>query len=153
MAGAENKMTDWADGIEMRNYGIQRGIDVRMFSDFMRAIIPLAMVAAALVFYSWVRNQMIQAGYESQRLYTMEEALLRAQEKLVLEEETLRNPGRIDAIARNELGMAPLHPSQWIVPQIPEQTSGFSGAIAMADSEAAGLRRSASGRRPNDDSN
>ena len=111
-------MTDWADGIEMRNYGIQRGIDIRMFSDFMRAIIPLALVAGALVFYSWVRNHMIQAGYESQKLYTMEQALLRAQEKLVLQEEMLRNPGRIDTIARNELGMAPLHPGQRIEPQI-----------------------------------
>lgn len=146
-------MTDWAEGIEGRNDCIYILVEVRWFSDLMRAILSLAMVAGALVFYSWVRNQMIQTGYESQRLYTMEESLLRDQEKLILEEATLRNPERIDAIARKDLGMAPLHPGQWIVPQIQEQVGGFSGAMAMADPKAAGLRRSASGRRPGGDSN
>lgn len=146
-------MTDWVDGIEMRNYGIKRGIDVRMFSELMRAILSLAIVAGALVFYSWVRNQMVQTGYQSQNLYTMEEALLRTQQKLILEEETLRNPGRIDAIARNDLGMAPMHPSQLILPQIPEGTSGYSDAMAMANTGTVGVKKTASGKRPGNYSN
>lgn len=140
-------MTDWADGIETRNYGIGREIDVRMCSELMRTIITLAMVAGALVFYSWVRNQIIHTGYQSQSLFTMEEALLRTQEKLILEEETLRNPGRIDIIARNDLGMAPLHPYQLILPEIPDGERGFSEAVAMADAGAVDLKKTASGKR------
>ena len=105
-------MTDWADGIETRNYGIKNEIDVPMLSELMRIIVALAMVAGALLFYSWIRSQIVNTGYESQSLFAEEESLMRTQERLVAEEETLRNPERIDIIARNDLGMAPLRPNQ-----------------------------------------
>src|SRR5512136_2197669 len=101
-------MTDWADGIETRNYGITNEIDVHMLSELMRIIVALAMVAGAFLFYSWIRSQIINTGYESQNLFAAEQSLLRAQNRLMLEEEILRNPERIDIIARNELGMTPL---------------------------------------------
>jgi len=37
-------MTDWADGIEARNYGIKNEIDVHMLSELMRTIVALAMI-------------------------------------------------------------------------------------------------------------
>ena len=42
-------MTDWADGIEARNYGIKCVIDARVVSDLVRTIICLGMVAGALL--------------------------------------------------------------------------------------------------------
>ena len=139
-------MTDWADGIEIRNYGIKREIDALMFLELMRNIISLALVAGALLFYSWVRNQIINTGYQSQNLFTEEESLLRIQKSLILEEETLRNPERIDIIARNDLGMTPLHPSQLILPQLKDVRSGITDALAMAGAEAAELKKGASGK-------
>ena len=134
-------MTDWADGIETRNYGIKNEIDVHMLSELMRIIVALAMVAGALLFYSWIRNQIVNTGYESQNLFAVEESLLRTQKRLILEEETLRNPERIDIIARDELGMTPLHPSQLILPQIRDVGRDISNEMAMADSKVGGLKQ------------
>ena len=50
------------------------------------------MIAAALLFYSWVRSQIVNTGYESQSLFAVKESLLRTQTQLILEEDTLRNP-------------------------------------------------------------
>jgi cell division protein FtsL len=135
-------MTDWAEGIETRNYGIKSELDAGMLSELMRVIVALVMVAGALLFYSWVRSQIVNTGYESQQLFAQEESLLRTQKSLILEEETLKNPERIDAIARNELKMSPLHPNQLILPQQDVERSA-SNVVAMADSEAANARKAA----------
>jgi cell division protein FtsL len=132
-------MTDWADGIETRNYGIKSEIDAGMMSELLRNIIPLAMIAGALLFYSWVRSQIVNTGYESQNLFVAEESLLRNQKGLILEEEMLRDPGRIDSIARNELGMTPLRPNQFIVPT-PDTERDLYNTMAMAESQATGLK-------------
>jgi len=129
-------MTDWADGIETRNYGIKSEIDGSMLSELIRTISPLAMIAAALLFYSWVRSQIVNTGYESQSLFAVKESLQRTQTRLILEEETLRDPGRIDLIARNDLGMVPLHPNQFILPQFQDVDRSLSNALAMAGSKA-----------------
>jgi cell division protein FtsL len=139
----EKKMTDWAEGIETRNYGIKNELDAGMLSELMRVIIALVMVAGALLFYSWVRSQIVNTGYESQRLFAEEELLLRAQKSLILEEETLRNPERIDAIARNELKMTPLRPNQLILPHLQDVERGASNVVAMVDSEAANAQKAA----------
>jgi hypothetical protein len=99
------------------------------------------------VFYSWVRNQIISTGYQGQNLFTEEELLLRAEKRLVLEEEMLRNPERIDVIARNDLGMTPLHPRQLIMPQHADVDGSLTNAMAMADSGSANLKKTASGKR------
>ncbi len=135
-------MTDWADGIEIRNYGIKNEIDTHMLSELMRIIIALAMVAGAFLFYSWIRSQIINTGYESQNLFAAEQSLLRAQKRLMLEEEILRNPERIDTIARNDLGMTPLRPSQLILPQIQDVELSAGNEMAMADAKAAIIKRS-----------
>jgi cell division protein FtsL len=135
-------MTDWAEGIETRNYGIKNELDAGMLSELMRVIVALVLVAGALLFYSWVRSQIVNTGYESQQLFAEEESLLRAQKSLILEEETLRSPERIYNIARNELNMTPLHPNQFL-PQIQDVERGASNVIAMADSESANARKAA----------
>lgn len=129
-------MTDWAEGIETRNYGISSEIDAGMLSELMRTIVALMMVAAALLFYSWVRSQIVSTGYESQHLFTMEESLLRTQKRLILEQETLSNPERIDLIARGNLGMTPLRPNQLIVPRTEDMERVTANTMAMAESEA-----------------
>ncbi len=129
-------MTDWADGIETRNYGIKSEIDASMLSELLRNIIPLAMIAAAFMFYAWVRSQIVSTGYESQNLYKAEQNLLRNQKQLGLEADCLKNPRNIEDRARNELGMTLLRPNQFIRPQTQDVESGLSNAMAMADSEA-----------------
>jgi cell division protein FtsL len=142
-------MTDWADGIETRNYGIKNEIDASMLSELMRTIIPLAMIACALLFYSWVRSQIVNTGYESQSLSAAEKSQTSVQKWLMLEEATLTNPERIDSIARNELGMTTARPGQFILPpQQQEFEPGLSNTLAMADSELPALRTYAIGSIP-----
>jgi len=140
-------MTDWADGIETRNYGIKNELDVPMLSDLMRIIAALAVVAGALLFYSWIRSQIVNTGYESQSLFVEEESLLRTHQRLVLDKEVLKNPERIDTIARAELGMAPLHPSQVVLSKIQDAEPGPYDQIAMTDTKAASLKKSAAAKR------
>jgi cell division protein FtsL len=127
-------MRDWVGGIETRNYGIKSKLDACMLSELMRVIVALVIVAGALLFYSWVRSQIVNTGYESQQLFAEKESLLRTQKRLILEEETLISPERIDLIARNDLKMTPLRPSQLILPQLEDLGRSASNAIAMADS-------------------
>jgi cell division protein FtsL len=135
-------MTDWADGIEIRNNGIKCVIDARVFSELLRTIITLGMIAGALLFYSWVRSQIVNTGYESQKLFKKEQSLLDIQKKLILEEETWKDPERIDMIARGEFGLTKLRPNQLILPPLQVGEPGIPNSLAMAGSEANDLKKS-----------
>lgn len=128
----EAEMTDWADGIETRNYGIRCKTETGTLMDLMRSIVVFSVVAGALLFYSWIRSHIIDTGYEIQTLFTQEEALLRTQKALILEEEILSNPERIDRIARDVLEMAPLRPSHLILSPSEDAKPGTSNEMAMA---------------------
>lgn len=139
----ERQTTDWADGIETRNYGIKCKIETGMMMELIRTGVVFALVAGAFLFYSWIRINIVSTGYEIQKLFAQEESLLRNQKALILEEETLRNPQRIDIIARNELGMSPLRPNQVIPMRLRDDGSSLSGAMALVDTEEMKLEISA----------
>jgi cell division protein FtsL len=141
-------MVDWANRIEARNYNVRRETDSRNMKELLKIILSLAMVASMLIYYSWVRSHFISVGYESQNLKTIEETLLRTQQSLILEEETLTNPERIDRIARNELSLVPMRPNQLISPQVQDVELSSAGVLAMAD-----LSRSTGGLRKPSTSN
>jgi cell division protein FtsL len=136
----EIEMRDWAAGIETRNYGIKREIDASMLSELMRTIAALVLMAGALLFYSWVRSQIISTGYEIQRLSKLEEAFLRDQKYLSIDEERLSDPGRIDSLARNDLRMVKLLPSQLILSPLQNGESD-ANVLAMANSQAVSLKK------------
>jgi cell division protein FtsL len=138
----ETEMTDWADGIDIHNNGIKCVIDSRVLSELLRIIICLGLIAGSLFFYSWVRSQIVYTGYETQKLFTVEEKLRNIQDNLIVEEEYLTNPKRIDEIAIRELGMKKLHPSQMILPPIQTLDQGITGSLAMAGSETGNLENS-----------
>jgi cell division protein FtsL len=137
----ENEVTDWAEGMEIRNFGIKTELDFSMLSELMHGIVALVIVANAFLFYSWVRSQIVSTGYESQQLFVEEQTLLRTQKSLILEEETLRNPERIDTLARNELKMTPLRPNQLILSQIQDQERSAADTVAMVNLGTATVQR------------
>jgi cell division protein FtsL len=124
-------MTDLADGSEGRNYAITRCTE--NVADHLCIIFVIAAVAGVFFFYLWTRVQIINIGYESQRLQSTEDSLRRTERNLALEEQTLKNPERIDAIARNELGMLPLRPDQVIPAGLHVEEPGTAVALAMAN--------------------
>ena len=131
-------MTDWADGIEIRNTGIKCVIDARVLSELVRIIIALGVIAGALLFYSWVRNQIVDIGYQTQRLLEIEDEQLDVREYLILEEEILKNPQNIELFAIHE-GLSRLRPNQIVLRQPQVRDSGTSNSLAMAGSGTANL--------------
>jgi len=140
-------MTDWADSIELRNNGIKCVIDARMASDLLRTIISVCMIAGALLFYSWTRSQMIEIGYEDQKLMELEKSLLERQEQLIVKEETLKDPARIESIATQNLDMVLLPPSQMVLPPLDRANQNIPESLAMAGSDEGNPQSSGEGKR------
>ncbi len=76
-------------------------------------LVSLAVVALLLL-SAYPRFALTRTGYAIEELKLQRESLLETNRKLRLEEATLRDPGRIDAIARNQLGMVPAAAGQVI---------------------------------------
>ena len=85
----------------------------------LRAFTAVALVAAVMVgsalFYVWSRLQVVSWGYRISQATAREEELRQANRELRIEAASLRSPGRIEAIARKELGLDFLRPGQVIV--------------------------------------
>jgi cell division protein FtsL len=120
-------MTDWSGELEIRNYSIDRKIDRKHFLDLMGVIGSLLLVAGVLFFHSWVRTRIVHIGYEVTDLQRQEEELVKEAKALILEEETLKSPARIEEIAMTRLGMVRLRPNQVI-----RSTIGSTGHTSLA---------------------
>lgn len=105
-------MLDLAAGVEARNYGLRRTGGARSLLQSIQIVWPAAIIAAALTFSVWVRGRLIQAGYQAERLKAQEEEMLETARQLLLEEETLMDPARLEAAARSRLGMIVVKPYQ-----------------------------------------
>ncbi len=105
-------MIDWVQKKTIVNHGIRRKTDSRILKELFKITLGPIVLATVLFTLSWERSRLVNIGYESQQLHIKEESHLRAQSALILEEETLKDPQRIDAVARNVLGMSPLRPHQ-----------------------------------------
>jgi cell division protein FtsL len=114
----EREMTDWVNGIEKRNYGIKKKNGVISRDMFLNFFL-LFLIAGSLIFHLWVRGQITYTGYRIQELSRLEESLMRTNEKLIVREGALQSPERIDRIARDQLGMAPMRPEQVLLPRPP----------------------------------
>jgi len=123
-------MTDWAGGIEKRNYGIQGGNGVAT-RDLLRWMLVILPVVAVLLFHLWVRNQTTRVGYAAQKLAEQVEELQREKSNLVVLEESLQRPDEIEKIARNRLGMVPMQTGQLLGVLAPVADAGRT-AIALA---------------------
>jgi cell division protein FtsL len=143
----EIKMTDWADGIEIHNNGIKCVIDTRTLSELLRTIIAFGMIIGALLFYSWVRTQIVYTEYESQTLSEREASLREDEKNLILAYETLTSPQRIYRIATRDLGMVKLQPNQIILPPLPTGDRDIPNSLVLAGSEAEGLNKSGENKR------
>jgi len=113
-------MNDWSVGVEAKNYMIARRLDSRNLVDLLASILCILMIAGALTGYVWSRCRIVALGYQVQKCREAEQALERMDKKLILEEEMLKSPDRLDRIARNELAMEPLGPYQRIAPTFRE---------------------------------
>lgn len=101
---------------DIRNNPVVREVDVQQKRDFRRTTFLAVLVVSTGLFAAWQHFQILQIGYDVQKLQqerAVEEALNR---KLRLEVETLRAPQRLERIATHELHMvAPLSKDTLVV--------------------------------------
>jgi len=69
-------------------------------------------VAACIFLYAWQHFECIQLRYQIEQLQTERAQASELNQQLHLEVATLRSPGRVDAIARNQLGLTVPVPGQ-----------------------------------------
>lgn len=131
-------MKDYAADSFDRNYGIRRETDRRNLCELLLIGASLAMIAAVLFSYSWVRAELVATGYALQQLQSEERELLREQQKLTLEEERLKHPGRIDDIARNGLGLSRMRAAQILPASMQDVRRDAADSLALAGNASAG---------------
>jgi cell division protein FtsL len=124
-------MNDWSSGVEIQNYRIARRIDAQNLADLLAIILCIMMLAGAMTFCVWTRCRIVHLGYETQQLKDVEQVLERLEKNLIAEEETLKNPERIDFIARSELAMEPLSPNQRMA-RVFGEAEGRPAVLALA---------------------
>src|SRR5215510_9809482 len=87
-----------------------------MMRTFRRGVGFYTMVAAgsagsAALFHVWVRNQVVQLGYEIASEKRVADELAQANQRLRLEVDSLKNPARVEQIAHRDLKMEPPDPA------------------------------------------
>jgi len=94
------------------NNNVIRETDTRSHRDYIVVTVMGAIFLVGLFVYAWQHYQWIQYGYRIEEAQKKKEQLMEISRQFVLEKSSLRNPQRIDAIARRDLGMVVPAPGQ-----------------------------------------
>jgi cell division protein FtsL len=98
----------------INNLNVIREPDTKHRREYLTVTLFSGLFLLCLLFYGWQRYQWIQYGYHIEAAQKKKEQLLEQGRQLRLERASLRNPQRIDAIARSELGMVVPAPGQLV---------------------------------------
>lgn len=90
---------------QIDNSRIVREVDTRCRVEYLCLTLLGAVFVLGIFFYAWQQYQWIQYGYGIETAQRKIEALEEVGQQLRIERATLRNPQRIDSLARLELGM------------------------------------------------
>jgi cell division protein FtsL len=96
------------------NNNVIREADKKSYRDYIVVTALAAMFLFGLFAYGWQHYQWIQYGYRIEETQKKRDKLAEVGRQLRLERASLRNPQRIDAIARKELGMVVPVPGQLV---------------------------------------
>lgn len=96
------------------NSNVIREADKKSHRDYIVVTALAAMFLFGLFAYGWQHYQWIQYGYRIEEAQKKRDQLAEIGRQLRLERASLRNPQRIDAIARKELGMVVPVPGQLV---------------------------------------
>jgi cell division protein FtsL len=94
------------------NSRLVRPMPPAQMREFWRHVAIGAAMAGCLLFYAWQHFQCIQLRYRLEQLETHRAQVAELNQQLQLEVATLRSPMRVDAIARNQLGLTVPVPGQ-----------------------------------------
>ena len=116
---------------EIRNTRIHREVDAERQREFQRLFLVVLPFVILLLVTGWQHFQLLQHGYEVERLRQEQARELETNRHLRLEIETLRAPARIERIATEQLDLVAPAPDAAIV----IERRGDSGAAEAADAQ------------------
>jgi cell division protein FtsL len=96
------------------NNNVIREPDARSHRDYIIVTVLGAIFLVGLFIYGWQHYRWIQYGYRIEEAQKKKEQLAEIGRQLRLERASLRNPQRIDSIARRDLGMVIPIPGQLV---------------------------------------
>lgn len=101
--------------MERRPLGLRLAAPFRSASYVVVVVLCAAVLTFGAMFYLWQRYQYVRLGFQVDRLRARKARLVERIEPLQVEAAYLARPERIDALARDQLGMRMPRPSQVIV--------------------------------------
>lgn len=115
-------MTEYHTIKRIDNSRLVRPMPPAQLRDFWRRVAAGAAIAACLLVYTWQHFECIQIRYRIEQLESQRAQAAELNQQLHLEVATLRSPMRVDAIARNQLGLTVPVPGQVSPVQGPSDT-------------------------------
>jgi cell division protein FtsL len=112
-------MTEYYTVKRIDNSRLSRPVAPAQLKDFRRRLLSGAGLAACLLSYAWQHFQCIQIRYQLEQLASERAQAAELNQQLHLEVATLRSPMRVDAIARNQLGLTVPVPGQVAPADVP----------------------------------
>lgn len=105
-------MTEYHTVKRIDNSRLVRPAEPARLRDFWRRLAAGAGLAGCLLFYAWQHFECIQLRYQVEQLESSRAQAAELNQQLHLEVATLRSPARVDAIARQQLGLTVPVPGQ-----------------------------------------
>lgn len=94
------------------NEFLVRERDRRRVRELLRLLLLVAPLGLALLAYTWIHLESLDAGFRIRGLEQELHELERRERQLRLEAAWLKSPGRVEEMAELELGLAPPKPEQ-----------------------------------------
>jgi cell division protein FtsL len=105
-------MTEYYTVKRIDNSRLVRPAAPARLRDFWRRLAAGSALACCLLFYVWQHFECIQLRYQIESLEQQRVQAGQLNQQLHVEVATLRSPGRVDSIARNQLGLTISVPGQ-----------------------------------------
>jgi cell division protein FtsL len=112
MENFTGQFTEYYTVKQIDNSRLERPRHPAQVKDFWRRLAVGAAMAACLLSYAWQHFECIQIRYQIEQLDTERAQATELNQQLRLEVATLLSPMRVDAIARNQLGLTVPVPGQ-----------------------------------------
>ena len=109
---AGSPVTEYYTVKQIDNSRLTRPAAATHVRDYWRRVAVGAAMAGCLLFYAWQHFECIQIRYQIEQLDHARAQAEELNQQLHLEVATLRSPSRVDAIARNQLGLTVPVPGQ-----------------------------------------
>ena len=117
---------------DVRNNPIVRGVDEKQRRALMRTFSVGVLVVGMLLFSGWQRYQMMDHGYNVERMTKEIAAQEATNRRLQLEVDTLQSPGMIERRANGELHMAYPTPAETVLVERVPATTAPKTVVASA---------------------